>query len=238
MLLARIGWLASQLDLMTVHVNDDPAGHMLMESMGRSRLKTPLHELTSVLFLPSDAATFTQGASKQTLRRMTRKAERLGVTWRAVSSPDERRALIERGDAFERSEARKPYRRAVPENQDLVNYDTWFAAFDAEGGPLMLSVTGISGDVATLRYFRTMASSDAATWSRYPMTTLVVQAAVAQGCTVLLDLANPISLQSGLRHFAKMVGFELHRVRIVAESSAPKTARPDGVRADVLVRQS
>lgn len=213
-LLGRIGKLSLKLPRETVFVDDDPIGREIIKSLARPRVSTPIHELTSALELPADAATFTEGPSKQTLRRMSRKAEKLGVTWRVLETFDERREILERGDDYERTEAREAYRHAVVDNSDTFTYDTWMASYSATGEPLMISVTGISGDVATLRYFRTMHNSNEATWGRYLMTTQVVNAAVERGCKVLIDPTSPMALTKGLRHFAKMVGFELRRMQV------------------------
>ena len=51
------------------------------------------------------------------------------------------------------------------------------------------------------------------------MTQVLVEQLVALGVRYLVDQSSPIGLSNGLRHFQRMLGFRIHRVRV--ERSGP-----------------
>jgi hypothetical protein len=167
-----------------------------------------------VLAVPADPAEHVDGRSAQTLRRKIRAAERAGVTWRAVTDPAERRSLLEIANRAEREHADPSYRVEAPSNDDLLDHDLWLVAVDAEGTPILLSVTPVDGDIATLRYFRTLGSGPAHSDSRYLMTHALVTELAQRGVRWLLDTEPPGAQTNGLRHFQRMVGFRYARVRL------------------------
>ena len=186
-----------------------------------ARIRTGFHSVTAVLSVPTTLDEYVSGASKQTLRRKVRAANKLGVVWRPVDDPAERRELVERADAHERSNPRTAYRDEAPDNTDLFDYDMWMGAFAADGRPLMLSVTPFEREWAVLRYFRTMEISDEATLSRYFMTQVLIEQLIARGVRHLADTMSPANLTNGLRQFQRMVGFRLVRVRLMRPVQGP-----------------
>lgn len=176
----------------------------------------------AVLDIPADPADYTDGASKQTLRRKARSAVRGGATWRPVDDPAERRALLELAHAAEIAHADAQYRSERPAIDDLLGHDLWLGAFAEDGSPLMLSVTPHDGDWAHLRYFRTLGSSPLHSDVRYLMTQALVETLAPLGVRHVVDGVHPIDLPNGLRHFQRMVGFRLARVsaRLVAVNPA------------------
>jgi hypothetical protein len=197
---------------------------------------------TAVLAVPADPQEHVTGRSAQTLRRKIRSAEKLGVVVRPVSDPEERERLLKLADDTERTHPDAAYRVADPDNQDLLDHDLWLVADDADGDPLLLSVTPVDGDLATLRYFRTLGSGPAHSDSRYLMTHALVAELSAQGVRWLLDTDPPGMQKNGLRHFQRMVGFRYARIRllrtrrVVAAVAVPAAvaAEPYLERASVL----
>jgi hypothetical protein len=166
----------------------------------------------AVLDVPVDPQDYLLGASKQTLRRKVRSAERRGITWRGIDDPLERQQLLKQANDAEVAHVDPRYRNHHPDNADLLDHDLWLAAFDRDGVPLLLSVTPTDGAWGQLRYFRIMGSSPAHSDARYFMFPVLVEALAARGVRHLTDAAHPVDLPNGLRHFQRMVGFRLTRV--------------------------
>lgn len=194
-----------------------PGGRAIRQTLtARGPLGAPARVLGSaVLAVPQDPAEHLEGRSAQTLRRKIRAAERAGVTWRPVTDPAERRDLVEVANRAERGHVDPEYQVADPRNDDLLDHDLWLVAENAEGTPLLLSVTPVDGELATLRYFRTLGSGPAHSDSRYLMTHALVVALAERGVRWLIDTEPPGAQTNGLRHFQRMVGFRYARVRLV-----------------------
>jgi hypothetical protein len=168
---------------------------------------------------------YSTGASKQTLRRKVRQAQRLGISWAEVNDPEERRELLKRANECERTHPDVTYRNHSPSNSDLLSYRLWLVAHAADGRPLMLSVTPVDGDLALIRYFRTLGVGEEQTNARYLMTEVLVERLVSLGVRYLIDGSSPFWLPNGLRHFQQMLGFRLVRIRI----GRPSLSRPNGI---------
>lgn len=169
---------------------------------------------TAVLSLPHEADQYSLGASKQTLRRKVRQATRLGIHWAEVSDPQERWDLLQLANERERTHPDVTYRNADPDNLALLGYRLWLVARAADGRPLLLSVTLMDGELALLRYFRTLDTGIEQSNARYLMTEVLVRHLVRLGVRYLVDGSNQFWLPSGLRHFQRMVGFRIVRIRI------------------------
>jgi hypothetical protein len=157
----------------------------------------------AVLDVPADPAEYSLGASKQTLRRKSRLAERAGVTWRPVTDRDERASLLAAANLAVQQGA---------DNSSLLENGLWLAAFAADGRPLLVSVTPTDGEWGHLRYFRTLGDGQEYSDSRYLMTRVLVETLSGLGVRHLVEGTHPSELSNGLRHFQRMVGFRLARV--------------------------
>jgi hypothetical protein len=174
---------------------------------------------TAALILPAEAGEYSLGASKQTLRRKVKRAQRLGVSWAEVSDPRERQDLIKLAEEYERIHPDATYRNPNPDLSFLLSYRLWLSAYSAEGRPLLLSVTPVDGELAALAYFRTIGSGEEQSNARYLMTEVLVEHLVTRGVRYLLD-GESLALPNGVRHFQRMVGFRIVRIR-VARSGRP-----------------
>lgn len=201
--------------------SNQPGGRAIRATLDlRGPLGAPARVLgTAVLRVPDDPQDHVTGSSAQTLRRKIRAAERAGVTSRAVTDPDERRRLIEVANHAERHHPDWAYRVTEPGNDDLLDHDLWLVAVDREGVPLLLSVTPVDGELATLRYFRTLGHGAAHSDSRYLMTHALVEELARLGVRWLIDTEPPGAQNNGLRHFQRMVGFRYARVRLERAAS-------------------
>lgn len=159
----------------------------------------------AVLTVPADPAELLQGRRQQTMRRMLRKAEKAGLSCRAVP-PHERRALLERANAMEQRHRLDTYRVAQPANDDLLDHPLWRVC-ELQGRPVLLSVTPVDGTWSCLRYFRTLGASEHHTLARWIATYDLVSELSTRGVRHLLDTETPASQTNGVRHFQRMLGF-------------------------------
>jgi hypothetical protein len=169
---------------------------------------------TAILAVPADPDDYLLGRQAQTLRRKIRAAEKSGLKVRTIDDPTERRELVEVANDAERTHADPSYRVPAPSNDDLLDHDVWLTVDDPDGRPLLLAVAPNDGEFATLRYFRTLGSSDAHSDARYLASSALVTELARRGVRHLLDTATPAEQTNGLRHFQRMVGFRYARVKL------------------------
>lgn len=177
-------------------------------------IRTPLHEAASVLRIKRTGDPLA-GSRFATLRRMERKAAKLGVVCREVPE-DERDSLLQRAIAFEMDNPDPRYRRDNPNTEGLELARLWLVAVDASGTPLVLSVTPVSGNTALLRYMRTLSVGPETTLARYALTASLLRTLNRKHVRYLVDNVSPLSVPTALRHFATMVGFRIARIRLTA----------------------
>lgn len=172
---------------------------------------------TAALAIPDDASTFTSGAHAQTLRRKIRAAERSGISCRLVRAA-EREDLLALATFAQQTHRDERYRVPTPHNDDLLLHDLWMVAEDCAGKSLLLAVIPIDGELATLRYFRTLGTGDAHSLSRYLATQALVSELSKRGVHWLLDTSPPGAQTNGVRHFQRMVNFRYVRIRCTSRS--------------------
>jgi hypothetical protein len=175
---------------------------------------TPLHQAVSMLNIPAQRGLHERGRGRKTLRRMCRKAVARGIHCRIVRDCGERQRLTHLAAEHERHHPDVRYRREHPNTSDLDEGGLWLAAYADDQRPLVLSVTLLAGDTAALRFFLTLESTQEATLGRYLLTTYLVDELAERRTRHLVDTRNPISIPSGLHHFALMVGFEVTRASL------------------------
>lgn len=217
-LLGRI-WLAllvvPTVRLRLEAVESGSEAHFFHRWLGRTNfgLRTLLHKAGSVLHLERRADAL-EGSRFATVRRMERKAAKLGVTCREVR-PDERERLLQKAVEFEQSHPDVRYRRERPNVDGLRSVGLWVVAVSVEGEPLALAITPVSGNAALLRYMRTLGFGKQSTVGRYALMAELLRILARRRVRYLVDNVSPLSLQSSLRHFATMTGFRIVRVDLV-----------------------
>ena len=214
-----------------------PSGRVLREHLTRRLRGVSLASSGAcVLPVPEDPAAYSLGSHRQTLRRKVRVAERSGVTWRQVDDVAEQRQLVALLDQALAEKADDRYRRQGTDHTFMIGLGLWLVAEDAAGTPLLVSVTPHDGEWALLLCFITLGESDQHSTARYLLTKVVVEQLSARGVRHLVDTRAPSELTNGLRHFQRMVGFRITRVRV---TSAPDGDRSSGVPhlGNVLARQ-
>jgi hypothetical protein len=205
-----------RLPVVEARPSDRPGGRAIRATLDvRGPLGAPARMLGSAMLeVPADPRDHLVGSSAQTLRRKIRAAEKAGVTHRPVTDPEERRRLLEAANRAEREHPDPTHRVAEPDNDDLLDHDLWLVALASDGEPLLLSVTPVDGELATLRYFRTLGNGPAQSDSRYLMTHVLVGELARCGVRWLIDTEPPGAQKNGLRHFQRMVGFRYCRIRL------------------------
>jgi hypothetical protein len=206
-----------RLPVLEARASDTPGGRAVRQVLAtRTSYAVPARLLgTAVLEVPADAEDYLAGRRAQTLRRKLRSAQRRGLEVRRVQGEADRRRLVDVANHAERTHADPAYRVPAPGNDDLLDHDIWLSVDDPEGRPLLLAVAPYDGEFATLRYFRTLGSSEAHSDARYLATSSLVAELSTRGVRYLLDTANPAEQTNGLRHFQRMVGFRYARVRLL-----------------------
>jgi hypothetical protein len=187
----------------------------------RSILTRVMGFATGTLILPDEHGQYSLGASKQTLRRKTRSARKLGVHWAAVNDAAERLRLIKLAEDYEKTHPDETYRNEEPDLGWLLEHRLWLVAYSADGNPLLLSVTPIDGEVALLGHFRTIGTGPEQSDARYLMTEVLVEELVSRGVRYLVD-GGSLAIPNGIRHFQRMLGFRIVRIRV---SRSPRSSR-------------
>ena len=207
-----------QLPRLNAPLTDTVEGAAIRDGLSRWSPvgRTVFHSATSVLLLPQDPEEYHLGASKQTLRRKSRAAEKLGVRWAKVDDPQEQRRLLTLADDHERTNPDPEYRQTKPDNDDLLKYRLWLVAYSRDDQPILLSVTPVDGEWALLSYFVTLGTGPEHSNARYLMTQVLVENLIGAGVRYLTDESSPIKLRSGLRHFQRMLGFRIFRVSLTS----------------------
>ena len=200
----------ARIAVLPVDLGGSPEGRLV--ACGLPRTARGPRSLAAALALPATPEAYSAGASKQTLRRKVRAAERAGVTWHAVTDPEEKRRLFDLANQHERTHPLQQYRRPSKEDTTLLEVDLWLVALAPDGHPLLVSITPVTGTAALLGMFRALEITDEASNARYLMTKVLAEHLIARGVTHLFDAVHPASLTNGLRHFQRMVGFRLVRV--------------------------
>lgn len=219
---AACAFIASRrLPQLVADLGDDRGGRIIVDALGESFLGIPLRwTALAIVEVPADAASYRTGGSRRTLRKKTGYALRAGVTWRCVDDDQERRRLIALGNATEQSHPDARYRRAAPDNQDLLDHGVWVLA-ERAGEPLAFAVATASGEWAWVRYSRTLGNEDLHSLARYTLIEALVTVLSRMQVRFLVESSQPVVLSNGLRHFQRMVGFRYARIRIRRPPRAP-----------------
>ena len=202
-----------RLPRVRMRVGPGPGGRAIRATLRRSALTRLGFWLfgAAVLEVPENPAAYLEGPRQATARRMVRRGVRAGLTCREVR-PAERRDLLEMADRSEREHPDATYRSAVPENRDLLEHPLWRVC-ELDGEPLLLAVLPIDGTWSMLRYFRTLGHGEPHTLARWVATYDAVEVLSSLGVRHLLDSDHPAVQTAGVRHFQRMVGYRLVRLR-------------------------
>ena len=202
---------AASVDGRTIRDSLSPPTTALLS--GRSVLTRITGLATGALILPAEPGQYSLGASKQTLRRKVRRAQKRGVRWAEVSDQQERQRLVKLAEDYEKVHPDETYRNTEPDLSWLLDHRLWLVAYSATGDPLLLSVTPIDGELALLGHFRTIGSGDEQSDARYLMTEVLVEHLIGRGVRYLVD-AGSLAIPNGIRHFQRMLGFHIVRIRV------------------------
>ncbi len=217
-----------RLPKLVAELSSSAGGQAIWEGLGRDRpaIATPVHRAASVLVLPERPGEYAQGRRRQTLRRKCREAERRGVRWAVVTNATERKRLVSLADRRDRSHPRDEYRVLEGSRRGLLVHPLMLAGYAEDDRPILVSITPTDGKWAVLQYFRTLEDTPEASAARYLLTNALAEQLVIRGVKYLADNSSPMGINSGLRHFQRMLGFRIFRVDRLRSSQQPAEVRP------------
>ncbi|SFM96419.1 hypothetical protein [Methylobacterium pseudosasicola] len=177
-----------------------------------------------VLPIPANSMNYSEGSSKQTLRRKVRAARKAGVTWRSVTDRAEQIVLINKLHNFVPSKTR--IRLEGNDWSDVIGKYLWTVGFGPDGEPLLIAITPYDGEWATLHLFVTLGETKIHSDARYYITQVIVERLSNLGVRHLINTDSADNLPAGLWHFQKMLGFRVVRVRIARNRSYGYFGKP------------
>lgn len=193
--------------------SDTPGGRQVREALyQKGPLGLPARWWGFAVLPVIETAQSLDSPDAKRLRYNLRLAEAAGITCRPVE-PGERRGLLEMANDRERTHPDAVYRVSAPRNDDLLDHDLWIVAENEGGQPLLLAVTATDGDIAVLRYFRTLGDTDEHSLSRYLAHHAMVEALSRLDVRWLLDTEPPAAQTNGVRLFQRIVGYRHMRIR-------------------------
>lgn len=216
-----------KLPRLVAELSPSAGGQAIWDGLGRDRprIETPVHRAASVLVLPDQPGEYSQGRRRQTLRRKCREAERRGVRWRLVTDPAERKRLVALADQRDRSHPRDEYRVTEGTRRNLLVHPLMLLGYADGDRPILVSITPTDGRWAILQYFRTLEDTPESSAARYLLSEALAEELVGRGVKYLADNASPMGINSGLRHFQRMLGFRIFRVDRVRLDHTPARVR-------------
>lgn len=207
-----------RLPRLNARLRDNPEGKLIAEALNRICL-TKIFKLAdvgaSVLNIPVTPQDYSLGSSKQTLRRKARAAERLGITCRYITDESEHIKLVAMLDSAISLKSNPLYRERGSDHSYLVGSGLWTVAFAHNGEPLVIAVTPRDGEWALLQAFVSLGETQERSDARYLLTKVLVERLAGEGVRHLVDTRGPSQLPNGLRHFQRMLGFRISRIRIL-----------------------
>jgi hypothetical protein len=199
-------------------ISDSTEGKIILEALRRPCL-AKVFSLAStgacILPIPVVPDDYSLGSSKQTLRRKVRAAEKAGISCRAVIDRTEQCEFVALIDRAMANKSDPRYREHNTNHSRLIGSGLWTVAFGQSGEPLVISVTPRDGEWALLRAFISLGETQQHSDARYLLTRAVVERLATEGVRHLVDTRGPSELTNGLRHFQRMLGFRIARVKLV-----------------------
>ncbi|MBE7200301.1 MAG: hypothetical protein INR70_21190 [Parafilimonas terrae] len=202
---------------MSARLSDGPEGKLIANALNTVCLAKffKLSDLGAcVLEIAARPQDYSLGSSKQTLRRKVKAAEKLGIYCRPVHDKGEQIALVATLDRAIAVKSNPLYRERDSDHSYLVGSGLWTVAFAPDGEPLVIAVTPRDGEWALLQAFVSLGETQLRSDARYLLTKVVVERLAVEGVRHLVDTRSPSQLPNGLRHFQRMLGFRIKRIRM------------------------
>jgi hypothetical protein len=203
-----------KLEQLTAAPSAEPQGAAIRRALKpRAALLRSGIPVVSVLSLPEDPSQIIPMAPK-IFGKKVRRAQRRGIVCLPVDDPADRIRLAKEAAEAERTHPDEQYRNVDADSSELLQFPTWIAAYSADDEPLLLAVAIVDGDVAMLRYFRSLGWGQEHGEARYLGLQALAAELSAQGVRQLFDQTSLTGLQKGLLHYQRMVGFRIVRIRL------------------------
>lgn len=221
-LTARVFKHAFHLPRLDASLSDSPEGQLISRSLRRICIARVLRLADTgacILDIPDEAGAFSLGSKKQTLRRKVRAAEKAGITCCPVTEKAEQSSLARQLDAAYKVKSDLRYREYHSDHSRFVGVGLWTVAYGPQGEPLVVAVTPRDGEWALLQIFVSLGETCNHSDARYLLTQKIVDRLHEEGVRHLVDTSSPAELSNGLRHFQKMLGFHIARIRLRRRAS-------------------
>lgn len=208
---------ALRLSRLDTFLSDGPEGRLIARCLRRICIAKVFRLADTgacILDIPDQPGAFSLGSSKQTLRRKIRSAQKAGTSCRFVTDEAEQACLAGQLDAAFKVKSDLRYREQDSDHSHAIGVGLWTVADGADGKPLVVAVTPRDGEWAMLQIFVSLGETPEHSDARYLLTEAVVERLVGEGVRHLVDTRSPAELPNGLRHFQKMLGFHIARIRL------------------------
>jgi hypothetical protein len=210
----------ARLPRLNARLSHQPDGELIAKSLNTVCL-AKIFKLSDtgacVLDIPAVPQDYSLGSSKQTLRRKVKAAEKLGISCRQIHDRSEQIELVAILDRAIAVKSNPLYRERDSDHSYLVGSGLWTVAFAQSGEPLVIAVTPRDGEWALLQAFVSLGETQHRSDARYLLTKVVVERLAVEGVRHLVDTRSPSQLPNGLRHFQRMLGFRIKRIRVLQE---------------------
>lgn len=197
----------------TVWVSQSTTGRYLASRIAPrlGGLQFPLGIARATLDIPEDASTYTRGKARQALRTNITHARRLEIICKGVTSPEERRAAVER---FLLQRGWRPPATAEWERRNSISIEaTHCYVAEKSGCVLALAILAVDTGTAVLLYSARQTENPDGSPARYLLQSYVVDQLSAQGVRKLF-VGPTLLLADSLHYFQERVGFEPRNVRL------------------------
>ncbi len=208
----RAFMLLRRLPVCTFHPSGTTEGAIIAKRLKRSHfgVTTVLHEAVALIETPGPGESW---SGNKSARKHARRALRAGVQWESVSDRAQKAQLLQ-GVQTRLLPRLMEYHGATDIDTDTMLESSLWLVGSLEGRPLVVAAAATDGEWSVLTLFCRLESTAVAGSTRYLMTQVLVEELGRRGVRYACDSASPLRLPPGLRHFARMVGFRIHRVRV------------------------
>jgi hypothetical protein len=185
-------WYRLRLPRVKVPLTPSPAGQVIAEHLSiREGVRRKYRSAQGVLPLPDDFAEYLRGRHRQAVRTNVGHARRAGMTVASMAIDDW---------APGEDDLRRPH--ITP-----GSIERWIV-LDKDGVIVADSILSVDGDVALLHGL--VASTTHARWLLH---TAIVERLCGECGTLLINGEEAYSLGAGARHFQRLLGYEIARLR-------------------------
>ena len=204
--------LLRRLPVHSFHPSGTTEGAIIANRLKRSHfgVSTVLHEAVALIEISGSGEAWNGNKSA---RKHARRALRAGVEWERVTDRAQKVELLQQVQTRLQPHLMQYHGATDIDTDTMLASGLWLVG-SLDGRPLVVAAAATDGEWSVLTLFCRLESTAVAGSTRYLMTQVLVEELSSRGVRYACDSASPLRLPAGLRHFARMVGFRIHRVRV------------------------